>query len=424
MVGLSQVLINTEVVHGSAKWIAVAQNDVGGAWSTLSGALAVVEGMAGNPGKDQAAARFVAAYNPAVAAVWRGIATAHRITGYMSRGLTQTANNHSRADRASVINGRFSMVPAPRQVFLDDLPASHISGPPNHAAPPSAVGPGKKPPHSPLGSLTGVELIDISKYWPTAEGFELLTAARAWTNAHDALIETRGRISAEVRTVTGQGGAPDLEAFGGLWNKLYKPGAANTLYEGLPRLCAGLAKACADYGHAVNDAQLQVNDVAANPVAALAEVVALRAMLAEAARNLLQSVTAITAGSLADHLITSLSVAVVNIPTVRILQATVDGEDFDQVLREWRDLSSGTPKPSDLTSDVDKMADDFGHTPEEVEWAIEDVKGADKWRGVGDNRNPDVVVDTNSGEVYPKMKNGKVGEDSIGNIFDHLGERR
>lgn len=65
--------------------------------------------MAGNPGKDEAAAKFTAAYTPAAQAAWRGFAVLHKSIGDMSRGLTQTANNHSKADHHSVIGGRFSV---------------------------------------------------------------------------------------------------------------------------------------------------------------------------------------------------------------------------------------------------------------------------------------------------------------------------
>lgn len=38
-------------------------------------------------------------------------------------------------------------------------------------------------------------------------------------------------------------------------------------------------------------------------------------------------------------------------------------------------------------------------------------------RGAGE-RNPDIIVDPKTGEVYPKLKNGQIG-DSWGNIFDY-----
>ena len=47
---MSQVHINTELVDGSAKHVAAAQNGVGNTWKTLAGALDLAKGMGGNPG--------------------------------------------------------------------------------------------------------------------------------------------------------------------------------------------------------------------------------------------------------------------------------------------------------------------------------------------------------------------------------------
>ncbi|WP_433151937.1 hypothetical protein ACQPZ8_16370 [Actinomadura nitritigenes] len=63
----------------------------------------------------------MAAYKPAVEAAWRGFAALHRSIGEMSLGLTQKAHNHIKADRSSVINGGFSMIPQQQGSFLDQL---------------------------------------------------------------------------------------------------------------------------------------------------------------------------------------------------------------------------------------------------------------------------------------------------------------
>jgi hypothetical protein len=147
---------------------------------------------------------------------------------------------------------------------------------------------------------------------------------------------------------------------------------------------------------------------------------AARDMHAEIAR--LQVVSVIAVGALAEHLITSVTIGVVHAPNVRILQAATEGEDFDQVLRDWNDPSSEAPDGEDLESKVRKIAQDLGYTQKEIDEAIHAVKGHSDWRGLGDNRNPDVVVDLRTGEVYPKTKDG-VGESSLGNILDHLPER-
>lgn len=41
---------------------------------------------------------------------------------------------------------------------------------------------------------------------------------------------------------------------------------------------------------------------------------------------------------------------------------------------------------------------------------------------VGSRSNPDVFIDTDTGEAYPELPSGDPAEDSIGNIFDYLPE--
>jgi hypothetical protein len=60
-------------------------------------------------------------------------------------------------------------------------------------------------------------------------------------------------------------------------------------------------------------------------------------------------------------------------------------------------------------------------TKRQVADAIHAVKNQGGWRGLGANRNPDVFVDTDSGEVYPQLPGGDPVDDSIGNILDYLG---
>jgi hypothetical protein len=67
-----------------------------------------------------------------------------------------------------------------------------------------------------------------------------------------------------------------------------------------------------------------------------------------------------------------------------------------------------------VTDKIGKIASDLGWTEEQVRDAIHKVKN--NLRG-GPVKNPDVVVDTSTGEVYPKNPDGTHG-DSIGNIHD------
>lgn len=82
----------------------------------------------------------------------------------------------------------------------------------------------------------------------------------------------------------------------------------------------------------------------------------------------------------------------------------------------------GSPTPSSYTSNVGKIARQLRYTPKQINDAIHAVKAYGGWRGIGANKNPDVVVDTSTGEVYVQMPNGEVSDESIGNILDELDE--
>lgn len=62
-----------------------------------------------------------------------------------------------------------------------------------------------------------------------------------------------------------------------------------------------------------------------------------------------------------------------------------------------------------------------GYSVKQIKDAIHKVKAQGAWRGIGGNKNPDMLVDPKTGEVHPQMPDGSPG-DSIGNIFDHLPE--
>jgi hypothetical protein len=69
-----------------------------------------------------------------------------------------------------------------------------------------------------------------------------------------------------------------------------------------------------------------------------------------------------------------------------------------------------------------RIAKATGYTRNQIGRAIEAVKQGIKWRGFGPIRNPDVWIDSDTGEVYPPLPSGDPADDSIGNIFDHLPE--
>lgn len=83
------------------------------------------------------------------------------------------------------------------------------------------------------------------------------------------------------------------------------------------------------------------------------------------------------------------------------------------------DWDPGYYETSKLTDKPGNIANKLGRSVDEVKKAIEQVKQGTGWRSGTNNRNPDVIVDTDTGEVYPKTSDGGMG-DSIGNINDYL----
>ncbi|MFC4912061.1 hypothetical protein [Actinomadura gamaensis] len=412
---MTKVWVDTSLMEQAALKAGAAQTEIGSLWSRLGSKLSDSKGMGGNPGIDKSAAAFVPVYDRAAAAAWQGFGALHRAVGDMAKGLTQTANNHLAADHHSTLGNGFSLAPSSPALGL--LVGPKVAGPLNVAPAPSAGDSNKKPAKSPLESITGIDLLGGGENIPTADEVGLLKVASDWNAAHNYLVGTRGDLHVTVVQVTRHSDAPDVDAFGYYWKKVYQDGHPETVMEGLPQLCLALSRACEQYAVGVRDAKMKINDATANPIALIAEAAAVRAMLAQIAGQLLKTVSGITAGVLADHIINSVTVGAANVPDVRILQAELD----DSVLREWKDYSSSPPDPRRLTKDENDLAEKLHRTRKEIEDAIHKVKdGPPKWRGLGKNRNPDMYVDPVTGEVYPEMPNGKPAEDSIGNIIEKL----
>jgi RHS repeat-associated protein len=70
------------------------------------------------------------------------------------------------------------------------------------------------------------------------------------------------------------------------------------------------------------------------------------------------------------------------------------------------------------TNSTSRLAELFGRSNKQIRSAIEQCKQQGLPRN-GPIRNPDVRIDPRTGEVFPEIGQGRVG-DSIGNIFDYL----
>lgn len=88
-------------------------------------------------------------------------------------------------------------------------------------------------------------------------------------------------------------------------------------------------------------------------------------------------------------------------------------------------LAGATPvlvhNSNGLCSRPAAIAKATGYSVKQIKDAIHKVKAQGAWRGIGGNKNPDMLIDPKTGEVHPQMPDGSPG-DSIGNIFDHLPE--
>lgn len=88
-------------------------------------------------------------------------------------------------------------------------------------------------------------------------------------------------------------------------------------------------------------------------------------------------------------------------------------------------LAGATPvlvhNSNGLCSRLAAIAKATGYSVKQIKDAIHKVKAQGAWRGIGGNKNPDMLIDPKTGEVHPQMPDGSPG-DSIGNIFDHLPE--
>jgi hypothetical protein len=100
------------------------------------------------------------------------------------------------------------------------------------------------------------------------------------------------------------------------------------------------------------------------------------------------------------------------------------GPDRVNIMNSSSDSSSGGGgTPRSYSSSPGRIANQLGdgeYTPQQIRQAIHAVKNQPGWRGIGGNTNPDVEVDTSTGEVYPELPDGSVSDESIGNVYDYL----
>jgi hypothetical protein len=216
----------------------------------------------------------------------------------------------------------------------------------------------------------------------------------------------RGRLAADVKRITDHSDAPDIDAFGGYWNRIYQDCGPYTLLEALPSLCDGIGKACREYGGAVREAHTQASEAVSNPIGIIIEAAAVRAALASAAGKLLQTVGVIAAGALASHLVASVTTGTANAPNLRILQAEVEGE---QEHPHGAYKPSGKHKPTNTRA---RRGGDNSKEPEDGQEALDNsvqVKDTSPRRVGYDEEHGEIVVldETQDGEFHGDVRSWK-----------------
>lgn len=101
---------------------------------------------------------------------------------------------------------------------------------------------------------------------------------------------------------------------------------------------------------------------------------------------------------------------------------TVTGPHTYYVVADGTAVLVHNSNPCRYLSRPNAIAQAMGYSAKEIKEAIHQVKAQGGWRGIGGNRNPDMLVNPESGDVMPQMPNGEPG-DVIGNLFDYLKEK-
>ncbi|MEU0505685.1 hypothetical protein ABZ293_32160, partial [Nocardia sp. NPDC005998] len=113
----------------------------------------------------------------------------------------------------------------------------------------------------------------------------------------------------------------------------------------------------------------------------------------------------------------SLTDIAIKLGAIIAMKVLIDDADSDDINPN---SPSGAFTTASQTTKINKIASYYGVPAKDVKEAIHRIKAYGAWRGDGANKNPDVVVDLESGEVYVKKPDGTASDDSIGNIRDEL----
>lgn len=335
----ARVDITPESVQRAAQNFATGQQHLADAWMRLQTGLDANAGMAGTGAPARA---FTTKYDPALKTIWKGFDAGIIRLGGTSKGLTQTANNHLKADHHSRADKRGSLT---RYPFAQVYPTMSM------AQPAPAMG---------QGGSGGV----LAKLWPSADTGKLTAAASVWRTAAREIHAIGEWLHWTIGTITDTSSGPDINAMFGYFEKLWTPSGGGLL-GALEDTCNTIADSCDQYAHHVNStrttmewelagagvavtittavgviftvATLGASDVGAEA----ADAAEIAAILTPTARELVASVTAMTLSLLSGDVIGALTIALSTIPTITLVETEVE-EDLEPVLEDGMAATEGT----------------------------------------------------------------------------------
>ena len=177
----ARVDITPDSVQRAAVNFATGQQHLADAWMRLQTGLNANAGMAGTGAPAKA---FTSKYDPALQTIWKGFDSGIIHLGATSKGLTQTANNHLKADHHSRADSRSS---GPEKLPFARVYPRHVA----MAEPGPATGQGGSGLPGPLARL-----------WPNASVDGLNAAAFVWRSAAKEIHTIGDRLHWTIGTIT------------------------------------------------------------------------------------------------------------------------------------------------------------------------------------------------------------------------------
>ena len=341
----ARVDITPESVQHAAGNFATGQQHLADAWMRLQTGLDANARMAGTGAP---ASAFTAKYDPALETIWKGFDSGIIHLGGTSKGLTQMANNHLKADHHSRADRQGS---GPVK-----LPFAQVYPSMSMAAPAPALGQGGS-------GLPG----PLAKLWPNASVARLNAAAAVWRSAASEIQGIGEWLQWTIGTITDTSSGHDIDAMYGYFEKIWTPAGAGLLGT-LQDACTAMASACEQYASKVQSARTTMKwELAAGGIgitlttaggliltaptaggsdaaATAADAAEVTAILSPTASELVGSVTAMTLSLLSGDVIGALTVALTTIPTITLIETEAENE-LEPLIEEEIAVTEGA-KPS------------------------------------------------------------------------------